>query len=767
MPDTNFHLAPPVKTVDGLLAVPIDIQKITASLTFDGATESGSGDATIEFIMGPQDGNPIFDLRQTITEAWLDGTSLTVSKVVHHDFGGGPHAQMRVLESVLAAGSTHTLRVVYTLGTPQSSMAGSYLPAVTWGNGPRLDFNFGFTDLGAGRYLEAWVPANLIFDQFELVLTLQVLNTSIAHTVITNGTVTILGTNHWFVAFPSYYTAFSPMLELRANDTLTNMTDTVLLPVSGTVTSIEVWKLVSNPTDLTTQVNNLKTWLIDNENSVGPYIHGNRFVAFLNVGGMEYDGGTTSHTSSLRHETFHSWCGRGLKPASQPDAWWDEAWTVYNDNGAIGSFPFDFSEPPVVLCPGNPWKRVTAQGSYDSGNRFWEGTAALIGVNNLKNLMSDFYDQKKDKPVATTDLEEFLVCHSGNPQLVDAFHRFIYGYNDPTSAPDLWIRDDPTHGGSDYWGGRFWDSPDLWIRNNDDNGTAHQSPLYGQDNWFYARVHNRSTTATANHFLVSFCVKSFAGTEFLYPADFLPCSAAASGFDLGPGESTIVKALWPANLVPAPGTHGCLLAAVLTRFDHPVTGRHVWENNNLAQKNLTVIGLTPNAWIVIPFVVSNLVSLRVHRFRLQIIRPKNQTKLSASLISFSNTKFKAVSKQKIKHFSSRLSTSVNSESPNLDCSGFVCESNIVSNYNFNRIITSDNTDTLALHIKDGNEVFFSHGRSSQISISLGPQDQRLLGLRLTVPKDAKPGEIYRVDLVKRNRCGKHILGGLAVEIHVC
>lgn len=33
-----------------------------------------------------------------------------------------------------------------------------------WSNGPRLAFNFGFTDLGAGRYLEAWVPANLIFD---------------------------------------------------------------------------------------------------------------------------------------------------------------------------------------------------------------------------------------------------------------------------------------------------------------------------------------------------------------------------------------------------------------------------------------------------------------------------------------------------------------------------------------------------------------------------------------------------------------------------
>jgi hypothetical protein len=37
---------------------------------------------------------------------------------------------------------------------------------MAWSAGPRLAFNFGFTDLGAGRYLESWVPANLIFDQF-------------------------------------------------------------------------------------------------------------------------------------------------------------------------------------------------------------------------------------------------------------------------------------------------------------------------------------------------------------------------------------------------------------------------------------------------------------------------------------------------------------------------------------------------------------------------------------------------------------------------
>jgi hypothetical protein len=98
---SNFDLAPLPKTVDGLLAVPIDLQQVTASLLFDGATSSGTGDATMQFVMGSQDGNPIFDLRQTITAAWLDGATLPVAELAHHDFGGGPHAELRVVESVL------------------------------------------------------------------------------------------------------------------------------------------------------------------------------------------------------------------------------------------------------------------------------------------------------------------------------------------------------------------------------------------------------------------------------------------------------------------------------------------------------------------------------------------------------------------------------------------------------------------------------------------------------------------------------------------
>ena len=64
----NFHLAPPPKTVDGLAAVPIDIQTIDAVFIFDGAASAASADATITYTVGPTAGNPIFDLRQEIAD---------------------------------------------------------------------------------------------------------------------------------------------------------------------------------------------------------------------------------------------------------------------------------------------------------------------------------------------------------------------------------------------------------------------------------------------------------------------------------------------------------------------------------------------------------------------------------------------------------------------------------------------------------------------------------------------------------------------------
>jgi hypothetical protein len=71
----------------------------------------------------------------------------------------------------------------------------------------------------------------------------------------------------------------------------------------------------------------------------------------------------------------------------------------------------------------------------------------------------------------------------------------------------------------------------------------------------------------------------------------------------------------------------------LARSDQPFCGRHVWEHNNLAQKNLTIVDLEPNEKLRLPFVISNLGSLLPLQFRLELHRPEHLPKLQASLLS--------------------------------------------------------------------------------------------------------------------------------------
>ena len=473
---TNFELAPPPVVTGGVKAVPVDFQSVTAGLAFDMSGSSAAGDATITFQNGAFAGRPVFDLRQPITGVWLDGMPLPLSSVLTRDLGGGPGAELKVLDKDLAAGSTHTLRLTYSIGLPASPPGGGYPPGLTYGAGGRLSWNVGFTDLAPGRYLESWVPANLIWDQFALTLTVKLTGTSVPHALITNGTSNALGDNHWRVNFPASSTAMSPLLELQPRDRLADAAATVTLPVSGSTVTVEGWKRAPNPAiDLPALVGNIAAWLSQNEQQVGAYAHGNRFVAYVQQGGMEYDGGCTSGIGALQHEVFHSWWGRAVRPASQADGWVDEGWNTYHDASGTGAVPLDYSAAPVTLCGRNPYSRVTPSASYASGAALFSGLAALSSPASLAGWMREFYAVNRPKPSTTLQLESHLLARSGKAGTVDAFHRFVYGFTDFLPGPDLWIRDDPGQS-AEHWAGRFWDSPDVWIRRETTTASHTRAP---------------------------------------------------------------------------------------------------------------------------------------------------------------------------------------------------------------------------------------------------------------------------------------------------
>ncbi len=410
-------------------AVPIDIGSLAAKLTFDGAKQQVHGDATLDFHHGVEAGYPIFDLRQPITAGWLDKVPLKPGAIPLHRFGVKAEQSLRWVEKTLRPGDRHRLRLSYDLAAPpiKGSAKGGYLPDLNWGEGGRVNFNFGFTDLGGGRYLEAWAPANLIYDRFSLRLDVQIRHCLTPHALITNGEVEELERNHWRVRYPASFTSLSPMLQLHPVDAVESSTSQVQLPVSSRTINLEAWKFRANPLDLAGQLKNIALWMARNESAIGPYHHPDRFVAFMHQGGMEYDGACTSAPDALEHEVFHSWWARGLKPASQNDGWIDEAWTVYHDDGGRVEKPFDFKEPPVRLCSGSPWNRATPIESYRLGSRFFAGVAARLGVERLQQIMREFYRLRAPGLITTAQLEAHILDRTNDDVIHRAFARWVYG----------------------------------------------------------------------------------------------------------------------------------------------------------------------------------------------------------------------------------------------------------------------------------------------------------------------------------------------------
>jgi len=115
---------------------------------------------------------------------------------------------------------------------------------------------------------------------------------------------------------------------------------------------------------------------------------------------------------------------------------------------------------------------------------------------------------------------------------------------------------------------------------------------------------------------VRISVTHYPGMEFTYPASFQPTNGPgdplpspmtpgtyfigeAKVTGIAPGGEQIVNVEWLSGLIPPvdvvtpSGTvhwHPCLLVEI-TPHDGPTpTGNHVWDDNNLAQKNISIVG---------------------------------------------------------------------------------------------------------------------------------------------------------------------------------
>ncbi len=423
-------LAPPPLQVDGLTGVPIDVVDLQASLLLDAAAKTASATATLSFItLG--EGFPLFDLRQReVLKAWLDGKPLDPRQLAPHAVSA-QCGSMRILEVSLPAGSRHDLKLEYAVGTPDAPQAQGLL----WREGGVLWDTF-FSDLNQGRYLESWFPANLIYDQHPLTLTLDLAGAGQPHRLLTNAAVEARGEHAWTLRFPPTFAAFSHLIVLVPAAEVDVAEATVKLK-AGRAVRVEVLARKEAAVDAAQVAAQTGAIIQKYDEAAGKWAHTSYCPVYIWTGGrsMEYDGGTTTALGALEHEMFHSWYGRGVKPASQNDGWWDEAWNMYVTSGFRRKPDLAQEGPPVTLCSADPYNRITPGESYGPGAIFFARVAQEIGDDTLRKRMAEFFAAHAPNPATTAELEALLAGKDAHAKEVRRlFHRYVYGLEGEPAA---------------------------------------------------------------------------------------------------------------------------------------------------------------------------------------------------------------------------------------------------------------------------------------------------------------------------------------------
>ena len=300
-------------------------------------------------------------------------------------------------------------------------------------------------------------------------------------------------------------------------------------------------------------------------------------------------------------------------------------------------------------------------GGTSSATPLCAGVAALVLSANPALTYIEARQILRDTAVkfdlANTDPVGQWLDANGNPSVTSGLPPVKsgwYGYGRVNAAAavdtaltfpasrDLVVRDNLSDTGAVASSGAFWNSPDIWCRRlapgmdpgalpaNYATAGPHEDPLRGQDNWVYARIRNNGTDASLDAW-VRISITHWPGVEFIYPASFQPTNGPGDPLPmpmtpgtyfigevkvtgLAPGADQIVNVQWPVGLIPPESVtvgmstahwHPCLLVEV-TPHDGPVpTGNHVWDDNNLAQKNITIVNTDAGEDFTMATVIGN------------------------------------------------------------------------------------------------------------------------------------------------------------------
>jgi hypothetical protein len=433
----DLGFAPPARDEAGVgLIAAVDIDRIEVDAVVDVAAERIDFVALLDFAVGEDEGLPVLQFLLEPDSFVLDGeaiggqlTRMTVSE---------PPRSLLVLPDVLAPCSEHSLEVAWSV------VPGDVEPATL----PHLRFaedaawwSSAQEDGSPDAMLEVWMPSNLIFDRFDLALDVQLVGSDQPHDLVANAPVEELGDGHWSVEFEDKQ-AHGPFWVLHRTDGVDVLEHVVDLP-GGRQVTVELRAFTDDDgVDLAASAAVAELSLLLYDEHLGPYLHGDRYLAWLRSDmsvSMEYDGATLSSPDALQHEMAHSWWARGVAPVSDHHGWMDEGVALWGTGGN----PF----VPVEVETGTAGARLLTGDDewagaslgtihYVQGAVVLGGIAGRVGSENLMATLRAFYDLHAPGPVSTEQLERALYCALGDPYVLDIFHNRVRGLDGWAEIPE-------------------------------------------------------------------------------------------------------------------------------------------------------------------------------------------------------------------------------------------------------------------------------------------------------------------------------------------
>lgn len=338
----------------------------------------------------------------------------------------------------------------------------------------------------------------------------------------------------------------------------------------------------------------------------------------------------------------------------------------------------------------------------------------------------------------------------------------------------------------------------LWGQQDNLTVHSHENFEFGQDNWFYAEVKNEGTTE-ARAFVVTFSYKSPFSTP-VYPSSFRDnIISAVAEFILAPGATRTVSALFPKDLIPpipagSTKRHGCIFAEVYNPVDHVPSGATTIgaSNGKLKYRNTDIVDLIPNDTADYFLELSNYLILKEEVVQLEVVRPVEWEHVEVAFHHHNPRLIKELWK-KMEVIEAKVSkpaeevikpaTQVRVLEPakmavsprmgpalifNLATgSSIMVPDQPVPAADFDSKIRKDfvRRGTDLVELKGKVYLRLRPGRRVGFPYVMKPRDRTALNMKIRVPKDAKPGDKFTIEVIQRNAKGE-LIGGFDVQVNV-